>query len=103
MLPLQLLVDAVQALDPALDLRGNSSLFQFVVEYLFHAPQESFSRLASRFYSFFHLLVGNRVNVTEAEVLQFATNLAHAQPVGDGGINIQCLPGDLLLPLGLQM
>ena len=103
MLPLQFLVDAVQALDAAFHGRGNARLFQLVAEYRLHPRQESFARLAPRFDRIVYLLVSDGIDVAEAQVFQFAADLAHAQAVGDGGVDLERLAGDFLLPLRRQM
>ena len=69
----------------------------------FHPRQESFARLAPRFDRIVHLLVSDGIDVAEPQVLQFAADLAHAQAVGDGGVDLERLLGDLLLSLGGQM
>ena len=43
------------------------------------------------------------IDVAEAEVFQFSADLAHAQPVGDGGVDLEGLAGDFLLPVRRQM
>ena len=103
MLALQFLVDAVQALDAALHGRGNPGLFQLVAEYGLHPRQESFAGLAPRFDRIVHLLVSDGIDVAEPQVLQFSADLAHAQAVGDGGVDLERLPGNLLLSLRRKM
>ncbi len=41
--------------------------------------------------------------ILESEVFEFATNLAHAETVGDGGVNFERLAGDFLLAFGIEM
>ena len=56
-----------------------------------------------RFDGFLHLLVGDRIEVAEAQVFELAANLAHAEPVRDRPVDLERLLGDLLLAIGLQV
>jgi hypothetical protein len=79
------------ALDLGLDLQAledrQDLLFQGV--HLFHGPVVLVADLG------FDALVLVGVEVHEGHVLQFVADLAHAQTVGDGGIDLQCFAGDL--------
>ncbi len=50
-----------------------------------------------------HLLVSDRIDVAEAEVFEFAANLAHAEAVRDGSVDVERFTGNLLLALGREM
>ncbi len=102
-LALQFLVNAVEALDAAFDPRLNAGLFQLVGDRLLHLREEGFALLAPRIDGFFYLLVAQRIEKAEAEVFEFAANLAHAEAVGDGRVDFQRLFGDFVLALGLQV
>ena len=65
--------------------------------------QECLALLAPGIDRFLHLLVANRIEKAESQVFQLAANLAHAEPVGDGSVDLQRLFGDLVLALGLEM
>ena len=56
--------------------------------------QELLARLAPRLDRVVHLLVGDGIDVAEGQVFQFAADLAHAEAVGDGGVDFQGLAGD---------
>ena len=45
----------------------------------------------------------DRVDIAEAEVFEFAANLAHPEAVGDGRVDVERFAGNFLLPLGRQM
>ena len=102
-LALQLLVDRIQALDAALHLGLDAGLFQLVVDDCLHLREKSFALFAARIDSFFHLLVARGIEEAEAQILEFAANLAHAQAVGDGSVDLERLLGDLVLAFGLQV
>ena len=60
-LALQLLVDAVEALDATLDARLNAGLFQLVADNLLHLRQENFALFAAGVDRFFDLLVAQGI------------------------------------------
>jgi hypothetical protein len=47
--------------------------------------------------------VGDGIDVLETQVFQFAANLAHAQPVRDGSIDVEGLSRDFLLAIRVEM
>jgi hypothetical protein len=49
------------------------------------------------------LLVGEGIGVAEGEVFEFAAELAHAEAVGEGRVDVEGLAGDLLALLGLEV
>ena len=102
-LPQQFLVYAVQALDATLNLGGDASLFQLVAQHLLHLSQKLLACLAPRFDRFLHLLVADGIHIAEAQIFQFAANLAHAEAMSDGSVDVQCLFGYLLLALRRQV
>ena len=96
-LPVQLQVDAVQALDAAVDgddghLRfgelGEDGAAQFLDQPLGRAP--ALVDLVAQF------LVGAGFERLEGQFLELVLDLAHAQPVGDGRVDVEGLPGDAL-------
>ena len=102
-LALQFLVDAVEALDAAFDARLDAGLFQLVADDLLHLGEKDLALLAARVDRFFDLLVADGIEEAEAEIFEFAANLAHAEAVGDGSVDLQSLFGDLVLAIGRQM
>ena len=102
-LALQFLVDAVEPFDAAFDARLNARLFELVGNRRLHLGEESLAFLAAGVDGFFHLLVAQRIEEAESKVLEFAANFAHAETVGDGGVDFQRLFGDLVLALGRQV
>ena len=68
-----------------------------------HPRQESFARLAPGFDRIVDLLISDGIDVAEPQVFQLSPDLAHAQAVGDGGVDLERLAGNLLLPLRRQM
>ena len=41
--------------------------------------------------------------IAEGKVFEFAADQAHAEAIGDGGVNVQSLAGDALLALGVEV
>ena len=68
-----------------------------------HLREEGFALLAPRIDGFSYLLVAQRIEEAEAEVFEFAANLAHAEAVGDGRVDFQRLFGDFVLALGRKV
>ena len=103
MLPLQLLVDAVQPLDAAFHRGGDARLFQLVAKYSFHPRQKSLSCFAAGFNRIVDLLISDRIDVAEAEVFQLSADFSHAQTVSDGGVDLESFAGNFLLPVRRQV
>ena len=97
MLPLQLLPDAVDALDAGFDPRLDIVLVQLLLDDALHLGQEGFALFAAGLDGVLDLVVGDGVDILEGEVFKFAANLAHAQAVRDGRVDVQGLARDLLL------
>ena len=102
-LALQFSVDAVEALDAALDAAGDAGFLEAVAQHAFDPRHESFAGFAARFDGGADLLVSDGIDVLETEVFEFAANLAHAETVGDGGVDFERLAGDFLLAFGIEM
>src|SRR5438128_6562862 len=88
----QLLPDRIESLDSAFDANeGRVRLTHLFLDVGRHATQEllvfrpAFLELRRK------LAIVFRVQVLKCEVLQFATQLAHAQPVRNGGENVHRL------------
>ena len=103
MLALQFSVDAVEALDAALDAAGDAGFLEAVAEHAFDARHESFAVFAARLDGGADLLVSDGIDIFETEVFEFAANLAHAETVRDGGVDFERLAGDFLLAFGIEM
>src|ERR1700686_3586441 len=102
-LALQFFMDAEQALDSAFDAGLDAGFFPLVSDRLLHLGEKSFAFLAPGIHRFFDLLVTEGVKKAKAKVFEFATNLAHAEAVGYGGIDFQSLFGDLVLSVGRKV
>src|SRR5215475_14454154 len=87
-LSLELLMYAVQPLDAALDPGLDSRLLQLVCDDPVGFGQECLSLLPTRLDRLSDLLVAHRIEKSETEIFQFTANLAHAQPVRDGCIDL---------------
>ena len=98
-LALYLLPDAVEALDARLHARLNFVLLQLLLDDALHLRQKRFAFLAARLDGIFDLVVGDGIDILEGEIFQLAANFAHAQAVGDGGVDVERLARDFLLPL----
>ena len=101
-LPLELLIDRVGALHAGFHARRNALAAQFGFNGLAHSSR--YSSLAVRWLSIDvrDLGVGFGIEILECEIFQFAADLAHAEAVGDGGVNFQGLARDTLAALGAQ-
>ena len=96
-------MDTEQPLNAALDPRLDSGLLQLVSDDLLSFGEEGFPLLAAGVNGFFYLLVPQRIEEAESQVLKLAPNFAHAKAVSDGGIYLQCLFGNLVLAVGVKM
>ncbi len=64
-----------------------------------HLGQERFALFAARLDGVLDLVVGDGIDVLECEVFELAADLAHAQAVRDGSVDVQRLLRDLVLAL----
>ena len=99
----QLFVDAEEALDAALNSSRNAGFLQAVAQHAFDPRHEGFALLSARFHGRLHLFIADRVHVAEAEILQFAADLSHAEAVRDGRVDVERFAGDLLLAIWLKV
>ena len=102
LLPLQLLIDGVHALDARIDARLNIVFLQLGADRSFHLGQQPFAVLALGLDQLVNLFVADRIDVGERQILELAAHLAHAETMRQRGINLQRLFGDLHLPLGRE-
>ena len=100
---MQFLVDAVEALDAAFDAAGDAGFFEAVAQGRLDARHEGFALFAAGLDGGADLFESDGIDVLEAEVFEFAANLAHAEAVRDGGVDFEGLAGDFLLALGIEM
>src|SRR5579862_3832102 len=100
---LQLFVDAEEALNAAFHPRLDASLFQLVGDDLLHLAEKGLALLAAGVNGLLDLFIAERIEEAEAEILEFAADLSHAETVGDGSIDLQSLFGDFVLAVRLQM
>ena len=96
-------MDAEQALDAAFHFGGDGCLFQLVAEGQLDPCQKLLALLTASFDGVVHLAVSEGIEIAESQVLEFAANLAHAEPVGDGAVNLKRLFCNLLLAIGGKM
>src|SRR5208282_2852528 len=96
-------MDAVEALDAALDAASDAGFLEAVAEHAFNARHEGFALFATGLDGNAHLLESDGIDVFETKVFKFAADLAHAETVRDGGVDFERLAGDFLLAVGLQM
>ncbi len=75
---------------------------QLLLDDRLHLGQERLALFAARLDGVLHLVVGDGIDVLEREVFELAANLAHAQAMRDGRVDVQRLARDLLLPLGRE-
>ena len=103
MLALQFFVNTRKPLNAALDARLNAGLFQLIDDDDLHLRQKNFTFFSASIHGLGYLLVTAGIEKAKAQVFQLAANLAHAQPVRDGRVNLQRLFRDLALPVGIEM
>ena len=96
-------MDAVDALDAALHRAVMPASLSLSSTTPSTRARNCFACFAPRLDRSVHLLVSDRVDVAEGEVFEFAANLAHAEAVRDGCVDVERLARDLLLPLRRQM
>ncbi len=99
-LALELLPDAVNALDTGLDLGLDLVFAQLLFDDGLDLREKGFAFLTARFNGIFDLVVSDGVDVLEGEVFEFAANFAHTETMGDGGVDFLRLARDLDLTLG---
>ena len=78
-------------------LRLDFVVAQLLLDDLLHLGQKRLALLAARLDGVLHLVVGDGIDILEGQVFQLAANLAHAEAVGDGRVDVQGLARDLLL------
>src|SRR6185437_2940943 len=102
-LALEFLVHAVKAFDAPLDAGRNVVLGEDGADFAVHAVEELLASGASAVHSGLDLSVGSGFEEAEREVLELATDFAHAEAVGQGSVDIHGLAGDRLLALGSEV
>ena len=99
-LPLQLLVDAVEALEPAVDLLDRHLRFaELRRDGLFEVVDFDFGRLALALDLGRQRLVAGRDRDTERQLLELVLDLAHPEPVRDRRVDVEGLLRGPQLPL----
>ena len=98
-----LAVQRVQTLHARCELRGNPVLHELGANGRLHFFQES--QMGRRLVGDFFLQRQERLGlqVAEREIFQLIADQAHAEAVGDGGVNVQGLARDSLLLCGLEI
>ena len=102
LLALDFLVDGVKTLDAAFHLGRNAVFDQLAAEIFLHIVEKLLEGLGARGHFFLELEIGGGFQVAEGQVLQFAADQTHAQPVGNRSVDIECLPRDALLLFGRE-
>ncbi len=103
-LPLELLIDAPQALDAPVNLNnGHLRFLQLHRDGRLELSDESFSRAALRVYSTAQRFIALRFEIAERQLLKLVLDLAHPETVGDRRVDVAGLLCDLDTALVRQM
>ena len=102
LLALELLVDRVSALDAGFHARRDAFTPQFGFHGAAHALEVLFVGGALAVDGARDFGVGFRIEIAEREIFQFAADLAHAEAVRDGRVDLQSLARDALPALRAQ-
>ena len=84
-------VNRIQPLDTGLGGARNPVLFHLLFDKLRHFGKKRFVLAPVFFDHVLQLLIAFRIDVTESEILEFATDFAHAEAVGERRVNIHGL------------
>ena len=96
-LTLDLLMDRVEPFDAAFEIDTDSILSEVFADRFLKLGEEFLKLLAALGNRRLQLGVRRRLQISEGQVFQVAAHCTHAQPVGDGRINVERLSGDALL------
>ena len=102
-LPLELLVDGVEVLDPAVDRALDSILLQQPLEHAANFREPAISCLGPLLDLALEALSLLGVEIEEAEILHLLLDAADAQPIGDRGEDLEGFAGDGDLPITAQV
>ena len=91
-LHIHLAVDAMHTLDAPVNARAGHHLIHAGLDARFDLLQEFPPRVALKLDGFFDLMVGNRVEIADGEILQLLLDGANAEPMRDGGHRFQAFP-----------
>ena len=103
LLVVEFLLDGVEALDAPLDAGGDLVVAEDLLDLLDGTSKEDFAFAAKGVDLVGELLVGEGVGVAEGEVFQLAAEFAHAEAVGERGIDVEGFASDLLALLGREV
>ena len=92
-----LAVDAEQVLDAAVHLALDAGVANMLFDLLGDLLDIALALTLALLHLFHKVIVYVRIEVFEAEVVQFDLDLGDSEPVGDGRIDVQGLLGDALL------
>ena len=96
LLPHQLQMDAVEALDPSVErVDRNLRLVETRAQCLRQLVDDAFGVLPSRFNFRAKPFVRLRLEVLERQLFELVLDLAHAEAVGDRGVDVEGFLGDL--------
>ena len=96
-LPLRFQMNGVKALDAAFYVGGQAVFSEILADVFLHLGQEALKLLAAIGDFAAQFGVGDRFQIAKGQVFEIAADGAHAQPVGDGSVNIERLAGDTRL------
>ena len=102
-LPLDLPVDAVEVLAPAVEVAGDSRLLQLGAQRPLDLLDELVGDLALLLHRLHQALVPAGIEELQRQVLELVLDLGHAQAIGDGGIDVERLARNALLLAGRQV
>ena len=100
---LQLLEDGVVALDAPLYARLDVVFAKLLDERVFNAAEKLLSLDALGFNGFRDFLEADGVGVAEGKIFKFAAHLAHAETMGERGVDVESLASDGFAAVGLQV
>ena len=103
LLPPQLLKHGVGPLHAAVDAGGNALAPELGFHGLADLVEELLVGVAARLDGGQDLFVGVGLEVLEGEVFQLAADLAHAEAVGDGRVDLDGFAGDAFAALGTEV
>ena len=101
--PLHLAPDAVGALDPGEDLGRDAVFPDELLERPLHGLEVRLGRLSPGLHGRGDLGELPGGHVAKGQVLELGPDAPHAQPVGDRGVDVERLAGDLSLPLLVEV
>lgn len=100
---IELLLDRIEPLNARFDTRVNVSVVELCFDCAYNPIKKSFALAAECVDLSSELGVGMRVHVTEGEIFELSSQLAHAQAMRERSVDVQGLFGDALLLLKAEV